>query len=257
MFNVEVVFRYLGKPSEPDISQGVNGLLGAWIQNGQVLSGDVPITFSRTACRAVVSCPEADSFASRHANKWVPRVLAELASHGLRRPTFRPLGRGLESPDADRCRRPAWYVLITDSLSVESPLRCGQHYLPVPLYRIPHTDHRGDNYQDILSWQRISKDCDEIEIESGPGERFAIRQISDVASPLSLVGRKVCGRIEKVSGVPTYYYLSRGQGRSAASERKRPCPSCGGKWLLEVPVHIFDFKCDRCRLVSNVAWGCA
>jgi predicted nucleic acid-binding Zn ribbon protein len=38
-------------------------------------------------------------------------------------------------------------------------------------------------------------------------------------------------------------------------EQRRRCPLCGGAWRLEKPLHrLFDFKCDMCRLVSNLAW---
>ena len=42
--------------------------------------------------------------------------------------------------------------------------------------------------------------------------------------------------------------------RSRARELARLCPMCGGSWRLEEPWHIFDFKCDRCQLLSNIAW---
>lgn len=57
------------------------------------------------------------------------------------------------------------------------------------------------------------------------------------------------------TGRPVYYYLYRHAGASERAERVRRCPSCGGDWLLAAPLHaIFDFRCDRCRLLSNVAF---
>ena len=243
-----------GKPDEADISQGIYGLFGAWSQNGQILDGDWPIIFGKSCCRTIVPCPEATSLRSRHANNWVREGLSELRSHGVLRPKMRLLGRGLESPTSDRCGRPTWYFLMTNFLSIESPLRCGEHYLPIPLYRVPPTDEAG--HLDVLRWQSEWKCCDQLQMLCGSAERWATRQISDPHSPLSKGGRKICSVIEDLSGVPTYYYLYRGGGRSAADERKRPCPSCGKKWLLHEPLHdIIDFKCDRCRLISNIAWS--
>jgi Zn-ribbon putative nucleic-acid-binding protein DUF2310 len=55
--------------------------------------------------------------------------------------------------------------------------------------------------------------------------------------------------------VPVYYYLSKHFGRSDRAERKRKCPSCGKAWLRKEPLHrIFDFHCQRCRPLSNVAF---
>jgi predicted nucleic acid-binding Zn ribbon protein len=256
MFHIELIFRYCGKPDEAEVSQGVYGLLASLSQNGQILAADVPVTYTDSECRVVVSCPETTSLQLRHANKYVRRDLSDLRSHGLQKPIVRVLGRGIESPAADPCKRPLWYVLMTNYLSNESPLMCGEHYLPVPLYRAPHTYAADPSYFDVRCWQREWKCCDELQMQCGGGERFGTRQIADVRSPLAAAGRDLCRRIEKLSGVPSYYYLYRGDGRSAAAERRRPCPGCGRKWLLSEPLHgVIDFKCNRCRLVSNLAWG--
>ncbi len=86
-------------------------------------------------------------------------------------------------------------------------------------------------------------------------ERFGLRELSNAGSSLSRRGRAACARIAKVTGTPTYYYLMRSGGRSLAREHERRCPGCNGRWRLEEPWHrLFDFRCDRCRLVSNIAW---
>ncbi|MCD4727215.1 MAG: Zn-ribbon-containing protein [Pirellulales bacterium] len=256
MFHIEVTFRYSGKPEEGEVSQAIYGLLASMMQNGQILDSDYPITYTESDCKAVVSCPEKTSLHPRHANEHVRKDISELRSHGLLKPKFRVLGRGIESPVADQCKLPRWYLLMTNYLSAESPLKCGEHYLPVPLYRMPPTHELSPTFFDILCWQREWKCCDELQMACGAGERFATKQISDPNSPLATTGRDLCRRIEKLSGVPAYYYLYRGNGRSIAAEQRRLCPSCGKKWLLSDSLHdILDFKCNRCRLVSNIAWS--
>ncbi|MFA0698754.1 DUF2310 family Zn-ribbon-containing protein, partial [Vibrio sp. 10N.222.49.C9] len=55
--------------------------------------------------------------------------------------------------------------------------------------------------------------------------------------------------------VPTYYYLYQVGGESLKQEQQRKCPKCGGEWLLDEPLHdMFHFKCDSCRLLSNISW---
>jgi predicted nucleic acid-binding Zn ribbon protein len=257
MFNVDIAFRYYGKPDEKAISDGVYGLLSGWVRNGQVLDSDWAITFTEKNCHAVVSCPEETSLNARYANKDVRKAISDLQSRGLQKPEIQVLGNAIETATADRCRHPKWYFLATNFLSCESALRCGDDGLPVPLYRIGEpTDALVGNYQDILTWQRTYRDCDELQIMCGVGEHFATRQMSDAKSPLSVMGRDICRRIEDITGVPTYYELYRGEGRSQMSERRRLCPECGGKWLLESPVlKLIDFKCERCRLISNIAWS--
>lgn len=256
MYHVELTFQYSGKPNEPEISQGIERLLGAWVNNGQILNADWPVVFRKTHCLAIVACPEPTSLRPCHANDWIRKSLSELVSYGVLKPKLTLLGRGLESSTADRCRRPTSYFLMTNYLSIESPLWCGDHYLPIPLYRVPPTYEPDPSYWDILCWQKEWKSCDQLQMACGSGERWATKQISDPNSPLSTTGRKICKMIEEQSGVRTYYYLHRESGRSAAVERERLCPSCGKRWFLPEPLHkIIDFKCDPCRLISNVAWS--
>ena len=78
-------------------------------------------------------------------------------------------------------------------------------------------------------------------------------QLSRFDSELSTDGRELARILEKKVRVRVYYYLSKHFGRSDRAERKRKCPSCGKAWLRKEPMHrIFDFQCQRCRLLSNV-----
>ncbi len=39
-------------------------------------------------------------------------------------------------------------------------------------------------------------------------------------------------------------------------EQQRCCSQCGGDWTLNAPLFdVIYFKCDQCRLVSNVSWN--
>jgi hypothetical protein len=90
---------------------------------------------------------------------------------------------------------------------------------------------------------------------SGIGERFGQRQMEDVKSALSENGREVAESLEQRVNQPVFYFLNR--TTETKTERQRRCPSCGGAWLLKEPWGpYFDFRCRKCRLVSNVAWGC-
>ena len=86
-------------------------------------------------------------------------------------------------------------------------------------------------------------------------EHAALHEICDVDSVLFRRGWDLRGRIEYITKVPTYYYQYRVGGQSLESEKARKCPKCGGEWLLDEPLHdIFHFKCDDCRIVSNISW---
>uniref|UniRef100_A0A486XK01 Zn-ribbon-containing, possibly nucleic-acid-binding protein n=1 Tax=Rheinheimera sp. BAL341 TaxID=1708203 RepID=A0A486XK01_9GAMM len=56
---------------------------------------------------------------------------------------------------------------------------------------------------------------------------------------------------------PVYYALYSGSSKDCRNENNKLCPGCGAKWRLSAPLHeLFDFKCDKCRLLSNIAWDC-
>ena len=75
------------------------------------------------------------------------------------------------------------------------------------------------------------------------------------AAGLSTEGRALAARLESKTRRPDYYYLMKHFGTSDAQERRRRSPSCKKPWALHTPLHrIFDLRCDRCRLLSNVAW---
>ena len=87
------------------------------------------------------------------------------------------------------------------------------------------------------------------------GERFATNQISALNSALTKEGLEICHSISELTQKDVYYYLSKDKSRSLQSEKSRVCPSCQQQWLLAKEIHgLFDFKCSRCRLLSNIAW---
>lgn len=257
MFNVEITFAYrtrrdgwTGQIDESAVASAIDAVWGAWWQNGQVLHGEFPRTIMRTCCRAVMTCPETDSLDSTYAGPAVQEALAGLAQSGLRTPAWRVLGEDLGSAVVDKCRKPEWYILSANCLSNAPPVQCGPCHEPVPLYRLPPGIDRGR----VAFWQNACRAFDAIQLPRAAGHRSALKQMADPGSPLSRDGREICRAIEKATGVPTYYYLHRIQARSPAAEKKAPCPSCGRNWLLPQPLHgCYDFKCDRCRLLSNLA----
>ena len=178
----------------------------------------------------------------------------ELAAVGVDRPKVTHLGTDPASRKPCRCRKRPFLVLFTTFLNTEPPLRCGACFGPVALYKVPATNKAG-NHQDVLWWQDTYQAMDWLFIGTGPGERFAHEQLSRFDSELSTDGRELARRLENKVRLPVYYYLSKHFGRSDQAERKRKCPSCGKAWLRKEPLYrIFDFQCQRCRLLSNMAF---
>ena len=163
---------------------------------------------------------------------------------------FKTIGKSWESWDLPCiCNAPKFYILITNYLSISSPLTCGTCNKPVPLYRLPHYYDHG--YMPILRWETNYNSCDSLQMNCEVGERWALNQMQNVNSQLSKQGFTICRRIEELTNIPTYYYLHNYK-RVRGDESLKPCPICNKKWHLKTPMHNFyDFKCDKCKIVST------
>ncbi len=231
-------------------------LLATWYKNGQIVGDDWPLVRLGGVLRAHVSLPARDSLKSGYSNRYVRQELAGLAAAGLDKPKVTILGPDPGTPDPCACRARPFQILVTNFLDPGSPLRCGACFAPVPLYLTSHTtDHE---HLDVLQWAADYRACDTLQTHCTVGELFTERQMQDVRSALSRTGRRLCREVATRTGIPTYYFLAKSRGRSVVHECRRRCPSCASRWLLPTPLHDrFDFKCDRCFLLSNIAYAVA
>jgi len=252
MHVAEVSFPF-AKPVEPDVvSDLVNRLLNAWRMNGQVCTREWPITISEDIPYATVLIPEPASLRDDLSNTYVKKALSELVDKGNCLPVVKIKGEDIDSDEVCSCNTKNPYILYTTYISLESPLRCLTCFRPIPLYKIPPTD--GDEYYNLVCWQSDYSACDSLQMNCATLERAATREMSRHDSSLSSRGLEVSRIITASTKIPTYYYLYRNGGRSKKMELQRKCPSCGGHWLLDERLHFFDFRCDKCLLLSNVAW---
>ncbi|MFN3653621.1 MAG: Zn-ribbon-containing protein [Armatimonadota bacterium] len=232
--------------------EALGNLLGAYRLNGQALGREFPLYERDGAYRAVVLVPARDSLEPRYANRWVADWLADISRISHHAPVISILGEAPDARDPCACEERTSLILYTTYVSLESCLRCGDCFDPVPLYTIPATADA--EYHDILSWQSDYQACDQLQMNCRTGERFGLRELSRLDSSLSRRGLEICRKIEAGTGLPTFYYLLRYYGVSARRERERPCPGCGQPWRLDEPLHrLFDFRCEPCRLLSNLA----
>jgi len=187
-------------------------------------------------------------------NEYVTSSIESLHAAGFVGPEVTVIGEDIDYAQTCRCQHHESYILFTNYVSLESPLRCGTCFLPIPLYKIPPT--YDTEYYDIICWQSDHQCCDRLQMGCNTLERASIREMSRHDSSLSKRGRNISERITDSTGIPTYYYLYRGgSARSRKQELARTCPVCNGEWRLDEPWHIFDFKCDRCHMLSNIAWN--
>lgn len=238
-----------------DLTSKASDLLAVWMKNGQIKRGSWPAaTWGRRGYRTFVSCPETTSLDEKFDNGYGKAAREELLKQEIRL-TIHHIGPDPDTATTCECPRPSWCLLWTNYLCQETPMRCGDCFGVLPLYRFPASYH--GEFCDILWWESAFQNCDELQMHCRVGERFGTREISRADSSLSKSGRTICQEWTERTGIPTYYYLYRYGGRSLATEQSRPCPGCGGAWLLPECIHGFlDMKCDACRLVSNITWNC-
>lgn len=166
--------------------------------------------------------------------------------------TFKTIGKTYNSNKSScNCKKPNYFILITNYLTIQSPLTCGTCNKYVPLYRLPkYYDH---DYKPILSWETNYISCDSLQMNCEVGERWALNQMQEITSQLSRQGLEICRKIEELTSIPTYYYLHN-YNKFNGDQFKRSCPSCNKKWSLKTQLHnLYNYKCDKCKIVSTIS----
>lgn len=250
MYVAQLTFELLADGSDELVDTAYD-FIGALRRNGNVLSGEL-LSSTQNKLHAHVAVPETDSVDPSHLSARAKQVLAK-GEHTFTL-TCRILGRFAEGVEPCSCDDRPGFVLFTTFLDCSPPLRCIECFGYVPLYRIP-PEESGD-FGGLLHWESNYKACDTLQMNCAVGEKFAEGEMSTFSSRLSRSGMDICDGIKKRTGKPTYYYLYYGTGKRLQTERQRKCPKCEGEWFLSETLFAkFDFRCDRCHLLSNVAFN--
>ncbi|MFM2387903.1 MAG: hypothetical protein RL660_2660 [Bacteroidota bacterium] len=228
-------------------------LLGYYRKNGQLLSDNEAAYFADDKLICNIAALELDALHKKYTSEWASKQLKKVELLCGSKLQIRNLGKSFETyAGACKCRKHKFFILFTHLLNTAGPLDCGDCLLPVPLYKIKALDT--NLRQSILSWESNYKACDHLQLGCVVGEKWATKQMSDVNSELSKEGIDNCKRIYAATGIPTYYYLFNVRNVKAAKDKARKCPSCQGEWLLDKSLGtLYDFKCDRCSLLSSLS----
>jgi len=253
MHLIQVKFESVKNENLEQMTELINHLLGAWRMNGQILGKQFLIAQVKNGLEVYVDAPNFDSLSEKYNNKYVRDTLVKLKENEI---YLKVVSLGIEPDSAELCdcKKINDFILFTTYLSLESPLKCAKCFGVVPLYKISAT--AVDEYYNIICWQSDYQSCDSLQMNCTVGERFATNQLSKYDSQLTKFGLKVCQSIEKATNKKVFYYLYKGSAKSHKSELSRKCPNCNSDWLLKTPLHKkFDFKCNKCKLLSNIAWN--
>ncbi|WP_133406495.1 Zn-ribbon-containing protein [Parashewanella tropica] len=254
MYVIELRFECFDNTTISIAEKAINNYLEALRANGQVLGREFAVAFNEGEFRCRLLVPEKSSLSQRHNSPWVKDALEGLTEAKILAPREKFIGQDINS-ETSTTEIPSWQLLYTSYVHMCSPLRSGDTLQPIPLYQIPST-FNGDHKQ-VIRWQTEWQACDEIQMAAATKAEFASAyEIGDVDSDLCRRGWGIRGRIEYLTKIPTYYYLYRVGGTSLKEEKNRPCPRCGSHdWKLDEPLlDMFHFRCEKCRIVSNISW---
>lgn len=227
-----------------DSSYDITWLLGSLYKNGNILSKHWSMANKHNTIAAYVSIPEIDSLHEKNFNKYIKEQSNIY-------PAYEILGENIDTDLVCDCKNPSAYILYTNYYTSESPIICYDCLDPVPLYKIPYINDE-DEHLYILTWRDNYQALDKLQM-NGLLEKTCEQQLFDRYSELSTQGIEICRELEKVLNKNVFYYLHKMTGDSYEAEISKKCPECGGDWKLKEPEYIFEFKCEKCRLFSNIA----
>jgi predicted nucleic acid-binding Zn ribbon protein len=253
MFIAEIIFNSEYKKTTDEQEEEVNTFLGILRMDGRILGNELLTIQENGFFKCFAAVPAKDAFKKLDESIYLKKSLKKLDNLKFDKPTLKILGKEISEDISCNCKNSSAYILFTNYVSIQSPLNCFDCFSPVPLYRIPRFE-AGD-YHPIISWQSDYKSCDRLQMNCTTGERFAMNQMSRLDSSLSKQGLKICSEIKTSTNKNCYYYLYKYTGKSKKKELERKCPSCNGEWLLKEDFFKFDFKCDKCHLLSNIAYS--
>ncbi len=255
MYLAELQFKVITDTDFSTAETAIRRYIEALIFNGQVLGREFPTAWQQDKFCSRLVIPEEQALLSKYHSQRGLYALEQLSAAGLAYPQLQQLGMDLMSPHTDPCQNPAYYILYSRFSDSCSPLRCGEHFAPVPLYQL-HT--LAPDHEALIRWQLQFQALDEIQMQQQRVlQKSAERSLQQLHSKLNRQGRQQARLLEQANSTPVYYALYSGSSQNCAQEANKTCPGCGGQWKLAEPVQqLFDFKCDNCRLLSNIAWDC-
>lgn len=254
MYSAELQFRIIGDTSYDRAEAAIRRYLEALIFHGQILGREFPTALQQDHFVSRVIIPDTDALLPAHHSQSGQQAMDALQSAGLSYPKLQVCGVDLMSNHTDPCETSSHYILYCRFAQMNSVVYCAEHFAPVPLYRL----RTSTDFEDLIRWQLQYQALDELQMQEhsvllAPAERA----LQSFGSALNKQGRGLARRLSKMIDKPVYYALYRGTSADCSTETARLCPGCGDHWLLKSPWHDrFDFRCDRCMLVSNIAWQC-
>jgi predicted nucleic acid-binding Zn ribbon protein len=224
-------------------------VMAAMRQNGQMVGRAMQPYISEGAMHATIMTFTAEALDAKYHNEYVEKSIASLEKLCANTLIIKHIGYSEdEEKSVCSCSEHPYFLMMYHRDF--SPIVCGGCDKSVPLFKLPKIYH-GNSMYPITSWQSAYLGCVLLDLNCGEGEKWAIRQQSNPDSGLSKQGQEITKKLQEVTGIKTYYFIANYKKISRKKDIERPCPSCGGEWHLEKPIHHYiHYKCDKCLLMS-------
>lgn len=254
MYLAELRFKIIADTNLTAAEHAIRNYLEALIFNGQVIGREFPTAWQQDAFTSRVVIPTEDALQKKwHSSKGL-QAQQQLGAAGLAYPQLQLLGPDLLS-QASCSKMPEQLLLFTSFADTCSAVRCADTLQPVPLYWLTpaNIDHEA-----LIRWQLQFQALDEIQLqEQRVLQKVAENSLQQLNSKLNRMGRQLARQLSKTNNIQIYYALYSGSSKNCSKEAEKRCPSCGAHWKLALPkAELFDFCCEPCLLLSNIAWEC-
>ncbi len=255
MYLAELTYKVIADTNFSRAETAIRAFSEALIFNGNTIGRDMPTAWQqdRFSSRLVIPAPDALQRA-----KLSPRALQaeqQLMAAGLAYPQIQVLGMDIMSQHSSNSPAEA-LVLFTTFSDNCSPLRNMADLAPIPLYQ--WRPAMGVDHESLIRWQLQFQALDEIQQQQQRVlKKTAENSLQQLHSVLNQQGRQLAKKLSLHNNLPVYYALYSGSSSDCQAEQSKLCPGCGASWRLNTPMlALFDFKCDSCHLLSNIAWEC-
>lgn len=254
MYLAELRFKIIADTNLTAAEQAIRGYMETLIFNGQIIGREFPTAWQQDAFASRVVIPTEDALQPRWHSSRGRQAEQQLSLAGLAYPQLQLLGQDLLS-QATCLALPSQCVIFTSFADTCSPVRCADTLQPVPLYWLKSAtaDHEA-----LIRWQLQFQALDEIQLqEQRVLQKVAENSLQQLNSKLNRMGRQLARQLSKANNSDFYYALYSGSSDNCSQETNKCCPGCGSDWRLNAPqAEVFDFRCEPCLLLSNIAWEC-
>ena len=213
--------------------------------NNQIIIETLNISGNETERVARVTVPYEDSPDEKYDSPYTKKALERLSAH-LKKPIERRfVGEDFTYRDDFSTGTASDFYVLRIHLHLKdiSPICCGQTAEHIPYYLLPALSE--ETAEALRSWKVNYEAYDQLFYATGIGEISAHKMLSRMSSELNRDGLSVCRMLEKELQKPVYYYLYRYYGKQPSK-----CPVCKGDWK-QPDGSLFDYKCDRCKIVAD------